>query len=422
MMGHGVKQAMFGSLFQVPYYIRAQQNAPLAQERELFLRQLENQGYDSSVLQRIAKALLLVVSKIKFGPSLGLTPETIQQASDSRRPNSQCLRRDHPHMRHQLSIDVARRWLQFLGYPCQPIRASTPYASMIADFAKWMEDERGLSPATIKMWCDRVARFLEWYYTLGRPFEAVNVSDIDSYLMAYCKRTSRISTVAFGSALRAFFKHAEMRGWCPRGIGKVIYLPRVFSHETIPAGPSWEDVSRLLADANGNSPMDIRDRAIMLLFSVYGFRAGEVSKLRVDDVDWERKCITVPRSKSRRTQIYPLSLVVGSAIIKYLKEGRRRCAYREIFLSLQAPIKPMGRSGLSAMVWRRMSKLEISAAHHGAHALRHSCAARLMAEGFSYKEIADHLGHESLFSTQIYSKVDVPHLREVGDFDLGGLI
>jgi site-specific recombinase XerD len=53
--------------------------------------------------------------------------------------------------------------------------------------------------------------------------------------------------------------------------------------------------------------------------------------------------------------------------------------------------------------------------------LRHACAARLVADGLTLKEIGDHLGHRSSSSTRIYAKVDIRSLREVGDFDLGDL-
>lgn len=73
------------------------------------------------------------------------------------------------------------------------------------------------------------------------------------------------------------------------------------------------------------------------------------------------------------------------------------------------------------MASARMSLLGISAPHTGPHSLRHACATHLVTEGLSLKEIGDHLGHRSSLSTRIYAKVDLPGLREVAAFDLGGL-
>jgi integrase/recombinase XerD len=63
----------------------------------------------------------------------------------------------------------------------------------------------------------------------------------------------------------------------------------------------------------------------------------------------------------------------------------------------------------------------VHCAHHGPHTLRHACASRLLAEGFSMKEIGDHLGHRRASSTSVYAKVDISGLREVDAFDLGEL-
>jgi integrase len=148
---------------------------------------------------------------------------------------------------------------------------------------------------------------------------------------------------------------------------------------------------------------------------------AEVSRLRLEDFDWEREIIRVPRPKQRRTQDYPLTHAVGEAIIRYPKEVRPRCAHREVFLRLIAPIKPISPSGLYNLTRKRVSQLGIVARHGGPHSLRHSCAARLVFEELSLKKIGDHLGHQSTYSTRTYAKVDLAGLREVASFDLGGL-
>jgi site-specific recombinase XerD len=66
--------------------------------------------------------------------------------------------------------------------------------------------------------------------------------------------------------------------------------------------------------------------------------------------------------------------------------------------------------------------LNLPLRHVGPHALRHACATHLLAEGLTMKEIGDHLGHRSADSTAHYARVDLTGLREVADFDLGGLL
>jgi integrase len=166
---------------------------------------------------------------------------------------------------------------------------------------------------------------------------------------------------------------------------------------------------------------DLRDKAMVMLFAFYGFRASEVSTLRLDDIDWEQNLISVSRAKRRGKQTYPLIPTVGNAIIRYLQEVRPSCSKREIFLTLLPPFRPMSRGSLHYVTSKRMMDLGIHTAHRGPHSLRHACAAHLVSEGFSLKEIGDHLGHRSTSATRIYAKVDLPRLREVALFDLGGL-
>jgi len=66
--------------------------------------------------------------------------------------------------------------------------------------------------------------------------------------------------------------------------------------------------------------------------------------------------------------------------------------------------------------------LNLNIKHHGPHALRHACATHLINEGVTLKEISDHLGHQGLDTTRIYTKVDLTSLRKVADFNLGDLL
>jgi len=98
------------------------------------------------------------------------------------------------------------------------------------------------------------------------------------------------------------------------------------------------------------------------------------------------------------------------------------CSRRELFLTMRPPFRPLSSSCMYHVTSRRISALGIQTRHQGPHCLRHACANHLVAERFSLKEIGDHLGHRSSLTTSIYAKVDLSGLREVADFDLGGLL
>jgi integrase len=138
----------------------------------------------------------------------------------------------------------------------------------------------------------------------------------------------------------------------------------------------------------------ILGRAIFLLLAVYGVRSAELQCLKLEDLDWEREMICVTRFKARRKQLYPLSHTVGESILRYLKEVRPRASYREIFLSMRAPLKPLSKAGLWSIVSRRLRSLGVTIKHRGPHSLRHACATRLLSQGLSLKESVTTSGTE----------------------------
>jgi integrase/recombinase XerD len=109
-----------------------------------------------------------------------------------------------------------------------------------------------------------------------------------------------------------------------------------------------------------------------------------------------------------------------NAIVKYLRNVRPRCCSRCLFLTLRKPYRSMIR-GASSAIAGRIRALGCRLPHYGPHSLRHACATHLLDEGFSLKEIGDHLGHRSARSTQIYAKVERGKLAEVAGVKLSSL-
>jgi integrase/recombinase XerD len=205
-------------------------------------------------------------------------------------------------------------------------------------------------------------------------------------------------------------------------IGQTIRGPRIYAQESLPFAPSWADVQRILADTLTDDPHDVRNRAILMLLSIYGMRATEVATLRLDQVDWQQRVIRVFRLKRRQPQVYPLLPSVAEVLARYIDIVRPSTSHPEVFIGLHSPRRPLTRSAIYKLVSRRFLALGIEVAHLGPHALRHACATRLIAEGLTLKEIGDHLGHRSPAATRTYAKVDLAALRVVGDFDLGDLL
>jgi integrase/recombinase XerD len=415
---------MFHRLFTASKAVDRHSRGPLLEERLRYLTHCAEQGSTRSSLRLIAQHLLIFADRLNLEAKHDVSLEEIKKAADTWVGSSpRAYGMVHGRCGRTRFISDAKKWLQFLGR----LRSSTtpvPYAHLINGFCDHLICDRGLAQSTVRVHRWYITQFLERFCEEECSFDSICIRDIDAAITRKGEQdsNSRVSIAHYVGVLRVFFRYAEQRGWCSRGLAAAIMCPRVFADEGLPKGPSWEDVRRLLAATEGGHPKSIRDRAIVMLFVVYGLRVGDVQALRLEDVDWERELICIRRPKSRSQQLYPLSYTVGDAILRYLKEIRPRTRRRELFLTLRAPIAPIGAGALYDLVSDRLVALGISLKHHGPHALRHACASRLLAEGLSMKEIGDHLGHRKPDTTRVYAKVDLTNLRLVADFDLGGVL
>jgi integrase/recombinase XerD len=147
---------------------------------------------------------------------------------------------------------------------------------------------------------------LAWLVAQGVPLSSVSPVVITKYFTGTVAGRWKRTTVSFHvQSLRSFFRYASSRGWCLAGIAESIDAPRLYTYENLPQGPSWEDVKKLLASVNVTSPVQIRSRCAILLCSIYGFRVGEVYRMRLEDIDWAEEKIFVRRPKQRKVQTYP---------------------------------------------------------------------------------------------------------------------
>jgi len=249
----------------------------------------------------------------------------------------------------------------------------------------------------------------------------VTVADIDAYFQHMALRWSRNSLRTSARMLRAWLAYCETRRTVRPGLAEAIVSPRVYRHEGLPLGPTWQEVQGMLAQSVGSDCSELRDHAILLLLAVYGLRSGEVRRLRIDDINWLAERIHVVRSKSGQHETLPLEPGVGNAIARYLRHGRPHSESRVVFLTLFAPPRPLSAGALYHAVKRQLNDDSCPHQGRGPHGLRHACARHLLEAGGSFKQAGDHLGHRSPSATRIYAKVNLNALRRVVFEDLGGL-
>jgi len=415
---------MFETLYRYSRVLARHLEGPAAEERDRFVAHFASGGAARESVLHMASELLVVAQRLDLSGVRAITSGEIGSAAD-RWVRHQ---RRHRHISaarysRQRFVQVATDWLRFLGRLESPAVTRRAGADLVDEFAAQMRVERGLSSRTVHNRCWHVQAFLTWLAAQHCSAGAATLEHVDAFLaMRGAQGWCRVSIATAASALRAFFAHMAARGRCSDDFAAGIEGPRLFKQESLPVGPRWDDVQRLIASTDTDRPQDVRDRAILLLLSVYGLRCGEVVALTLDDIDWERDVLHVTRPKQRCKQDYPLATDVGNAILRYLQQVRPRCASRSLFVTMKAPLRALAANSLHHLVAPRLRALNIRCPRRGPHALRHACATHLVAEGLSLKEIGDHLGHRSAYATRTYAKVDLGGLRQVAEFNLGGLL
>jgi integrase/recombinase XerD len=412
---------MFKTLYSCPLTVARHENGPLHESRGRYLDHLVKEGASRSMLLRASGVMYRAAMRMNLDESSPVEQTAVMSAATewANRRDGNPNRRVAKHTEREFE-QITCDWLRFAGR-LRPRQAALHHQSEIDAFCLYLEKERGLASASIKSTGVNLARFFKGIPE--RKLKKLTVTDVEQFLRrkreAGCTRDGLCS---FIYSLRSFFNYGERQGWTKPGIGAQLYGPRRYREERLPQGPSWADVQRLLATTETDRKVDIRDRAVLLLFAVYGLRAGEVERIRLEDIDWERKTLTIPRTKQRQTRVCPLIDSLAGAVARYIREARPATDYHEMFLRYRAPHRPFRHGGMYRIVRRRLDHLGISCPSPGPHGLRHACATHLLAQGFTLTEIGGHLGHHTYTATSVYAKVDMPTLRAVADFDLGGLL
>ena len=415
---------MFETLFTSPAALSRHRNGPLAEERAAYLSQLAAMGMTRGTLLYHAAYCLRVARMLRrWPPERCFTPEEVAAwAVEWGAERAKSGKASGPRNAEWYFRRVATGFLDNLGrlLPAPP-QMIGEHSGKLDEFISAQRELQWRSEKTCEMGRWQLERFLADLHRRRVALSAVSADDIDSYLHRMGQRWSKRSLAITVTSLRKWFEYSGQRGWTRAGLAGTVLRPRLYRHEGLPLGPTWETVGHMLRSAAGDDPRSIRDRAILLLLSVYGVRSGEVRRLRLDEIDWAADRIRFERSKGGRLDVTPLHPQVGEAIARYLSQARPKTARRTVFLGLQAPYAPLSPSGLYKLVERH---LPASAAHskgRGPQGLRHACARHLVEEGHTFKEVGDHLGHRSPDSTFTYAKVALSSLRLVALEDLGGL-
>lgn len=291
------------------------------------------------------------------------------------------------------------------------------FTQTLTEYAQWLREVRGLAAETI---CDLIAegkRFLSWYAERTRAdrLSEMTVADIDDYLQVRAPSLRRVTRKSVSQRLRCFMHFAHATGRTTRNFTSCVLAPTIYADEAIPSVLRPDEISAVLnAAGKDRSPKGLRDYAILMLLSTYGLRAGEVTHLRLGDIDWHADKFLVRHTKTNAQTVLPLLPAVGEALLAYL-QARPKTDAREIFIRAWAPYHGFSSgSSLYSVIRDRLDEAGVQpAGKRGPHTFRHARAVSLLRATVSPKVIGDLLGHRSSISTRAYLKLATEDLSAV---------
>jgi len=220
--------------------------------------------------------------------------------------------------------------------------------------------------------------------------------------------------VSVSGSLRSFLRYLHTAKLVAQDLAAAVSAPSLYEYEDIPRAFTQQQIEAVLTVTRGDgSATGLRDYAMLLMLTTYGMRAGEVIRLRLEDIDWRQERIRVLQSKTHRESFLPLVGPVAEAILEYLRERPQTTEDREVFLRVRAP---QGRlvttSSLAAVIRQRLQEAGIVVSgRHGSHAFRFARAVSLLRASVPVKWISDVLGHVAASSTQTYLRLATDDLR-----------
>jgi site-specific recombinase XerD len=300
----------------------------------------------------------------------------------------------------------------------KPARAADPQSSVeawLADFEHHLDHVAGCAFGSRDNYLRYARRLLQDVFGDAKvDWSRLSASTVTDFVR---REAAKLRPSACGqpvTAIRSMIRFWVSKGAVAAGLHGAVPAVRTWRHSSIPRTISADDVERVLAACDAESKYGLRERAIVLLLARFGLRAGEVIRLRVDDIDWVGGCVLVRAGKTHRERSLPLSQEVGVALAVYLRQARPESIHREVFLRWRPPFRPLCRSvSICTLVQKLLKRAGISVHRPGAHTFRHSLATGMAIHGVPFKAIADVLGHGSLASTEIYAKLDLGSLSQV---------
>lgn len=256
-----------------------------------------------------------------------------------------------------------------------------------------------------------LGQFTEWAQGRGLAPDDVRHRDVRRYGAGLSSEGAAAATVARKlAAVRGLFDFLVRSERLGQNPADLVSSPK--GEEKLPRVLSGEQVRDLLERIPARTPLELRDRAMLELAYSCGLRCEEMVGLDRDSFDFETEQLRV-LGKGSKERLLPAGEPAQRALRRYLERGRPALAAdpREAALLLSKSGRRLSGSDVTRRLahWVRQASLQAGVSPH---ALRHSFATHLLEGGADLRAIQELLGHASISTTQVYTRVDAARLRE----------
>jgi integrase/recombinase XerD len=289
-----------------------------------------------------------------------------------------------------------------------------PHRDPIGPFLHYLMAECGVSPNTLAAYRSDIMKFRRWRKAHAPgPLAEVDVPTLAGYVDYLNERGLAPGSIGRHLAsLSTFFRYLIFEGKLTENVARLLVAPAVWDRLPLVLGPAA--VERLLEAPDPETRLGRRDRAALETLYATGCRASEVVRLRPADLDLKAgtaRCV----GKGDKERLVPLGARAREALARYLARDRpvlvlRRPETATVFVTRHG--RPLSRVGLWAIV-KAHARAAGLPARVSPHTLRHSFATHMLAGGADLRVVQELLGHASIATTQVYTRVELSRLREV---------
>lgn len=296
--------------------------------------------------------------------------------------------------------------------------------SHLDHFARYLEDAKGASPHTLRSYSSDLIQFISWLEAekllkTDSPPEKVSYLMIRRYLGHLTQKGyERRSVLRKLSSIKAWFKWLEREGAITTNPADAVLSPK--AARDLPDVLTTTEIETLLVLPDSSTRFGVRDRALLEALYSTGLRVNECAFLRLGDVDFRMGEVRVRGGKGQKERIVLLGRPAIAALNAYMSEARGllmaqrqdKLAATTDALWINSRGTQLSSHAIYVLVcgYARQAGIDKNVTPH---TLRHSFATHLLEGGADLRVVQELLGHTSLSSTQIYTRVSSTHLKKV---------